>query len=484
MITRRRRSIGRKRLLGPDGRPIVRARYDVAQTTNDNTRHWANTDSLAADAAHSSGVRQKIRDRARYEVANNSYAKGLVVTLANDSIGTGPRLQMLTGNPVLNRTIEEAFAEWANAIDLAGKLRTMRMAKATDGEAFGILINNPVLETPAKLDLRLVETECVQSPTFALGSSDTDGLVIDAFGNVITYYVLRNHPGGSGGGTKQFDPYAAKSVVHWLRVDRPGQHRGVPEITQALPLYAQLRRYTLAVLAAAETAADYAAVIYTDTPADESEQPTTMDTFELEKRMATVLPDGWRLGQVDAKQPATTYAEFKREILNEIARCLSVPYNVAAGNSSGYNYASGRLDFQTYFKSIRVEQSSLSGSVLGRLFAAWIGEMKLLSDFAVLRHIETLPHQWFFDGTEHVDPMKEAKAQETRLTNHTTTLAIEFARSGRDWETELRQIAKERELMQELGLTPAAKKGATNAPEDEDAEEDEEEADAPRNRGE
>ena len=38
--------------------------------------------------------------------------------------------------------------------------------------------------------------------------------------------------------------------------DRPGQARGIPDITPALPLFAQLRRFTLAVLAAAETAAD------------------------------------------------------------------------------------------------------------------------------------------------------------------------------------------------------------------------------------
>jgi hypothetical protein len=36
-----------------------------------------------------------------------------------------------------------------------------------------------------------------------------------------------------------------------------------------------------------------------------------------------------------------------------------MPFNVAAGNSSGYNYASGRLDHQTYFKAIRVEQAQL-----------------------------------------------------------------------------------------------------------------------------
>ena len=66
-----------------------------------------------------------------------------------------------------------------------------------------------------------------------------------------------------------------------------------------------------------------------------------------------------------------------------------------------------------------------------------------------------LPHQWFWDGHEHVDPAKEAIAQATRLQNHTTTLAYEYARQGRDWESELRQRAKEVALMQELGLPMA-----------------------------
>lgn len=61
-------------------------------------------------------------------------------------------------------------------------------------------------------------------------------------------------------------------------------------------------------------------------------------------------------------------------------------------------------------------------------------------------------HQWFWDGNEHVDPAKEATAQQTRLASHTTTLAAEYAKQGRDWESELRQRAKEVALMKELGL--------------------------------
>jgi capsid protein len=69
---------------------LVRAKFDAAQTTPDNRKHWSNADALAADAAANPEVRRTLRNRARYEVANNSYARGIVLTLANDVIGTGP----------------------------------------------------------------------------------------------------------------------------------------------------------------------------------------------------------------------------------------------------------------------------------------------------------------------------------------------------------------------------------------------------------
>jgi capsid protein len=116
------------------------------------------------------------------------------------------------------------------------------------------------------------------------------------------------------------------------------------------------------------------------------------------------------------------------------------------------------LDHQTYYKSIRVEQQHIAAAVLDRILAAWLNEAVLVEGFlpASLRTLDAdLSHQWMFDGHEHVDPAKEANAQATRLANHTTTLATEYARQGRDWEAELRQRAKERQLMNELGLTAA-----------------------------
>jgi len=440
---------------------VVRGRYDAATTTDENRRHWANADGLSADAAASPEVRRILRNRARYEVANNSYARGIVLTLANDVIGTGPRLQMLTESAETNRLVEKEFMRWARNIGLAEKLRTMRVARAEDGEAFAVLTSNERLSTAVQLDLRLIEAEQVTTPVMTLADENAvDGIVFDDFGNPVEYHVPKVHPGSDKlAFVMDYDRIPAEAMIHWFRSDRPGQSRGVPDITPALPLFAQLRRYTLAVLGAAETAADFAGILYTDAPANgEAEKVEPMDVIELEKRMLLTMPGGWKMGQVEAQQPSTTYAEFKREILNEIARCLNMPYNVAACNSSGYNYASGRLDHQTYFKSLRVEQSHIETVVLDRVLDAWMREAVLIEGLLpqALRMVGAeFPHQWFWDGHEHVDPQKESSAQETRLRNYTTTLADEYGRRGLDWETQLRQRAKEKTLMKELDLAEA-----------------------------
>jgi capsid protein len=298
----------------------VRGRYDAAATTEENRRHCANADLLSANTANSPDVRRVLRSRARYEVANNSYARGIVLTLANDCIGTGARLQLLSDDAEANRVVEKESMGWAEAVGLAEKLRTLRMARAQDGEGFLMLVANPKVDSAVKLDLRPIEADQVATPDLGQRSdlaSAVDGIVFDSDGNPVEYHLLRSHPGDGGAKVLlDYDPVPAVSMIHYFRTDRPGQNRGIPEITPALPLFAQLRRYTLAVIAAAETAADVAAVLFTDAPASgEAADVEPMDLVELERRMATVLPGGWKLGQITPQQPATGYNEFKKEIL-------------------------------------------------------------------------------------------------------------------------------------------------------------------------
>ena len=466
----RKKGGGERKTLGGRFVSWMRARFDAAQTTKDNAKHWGAAEFLSADAEADPNVRKILRTRARYEVQNNSYARGIVKTLAEDTIGTGPRLQMLLEDEGMNRRIEHDFGVWAKKTHLPAKLRTIRMARCQDGEAFVLLARNPALKSNVTLDMQLIEADRVTDTELSVDPNCVDGVTFDQFGNPVSYKVLKHHPGGRDAFDMEFVTVRAENMIHVFRQDRPEQHRGIPEITAALPLFAHLRRFTLAVVSAAEAAADFAGILYTDAPANgEADSVEAMDTIQLERNMLLTMPGGWKMSQVDPKQPVTTYGEFKREILNEIARCLSMPFNVAAGNSSGYNYASGRLDHQTYYKAIKVDQSFMEAEVLDRVLETWMREWALATTSDV--DICDCRHVWFWDGQEHVDPAKEATAQQKRLESHTTNLAIEYAKQGRDWEVELRQIAKEKALKEQLGIGDEKK----DSQDENEGEEDEDE---------
>lgn len=472
------------------GRPKVRAAYDAARTTPDNRKHWAAADAFSPDSAMSADVRRTLRIRARYEVANNSYAKGIVLTLANDLIGTGPNLQVHSHPRA--KDIESRFWDWCVAIDLPRQLRTMRMARAVDGESFALLQNNPALPGIVKLDVTMIEADQVADPTASsLDSDRVDGIRHDSFGRPISYRVLDQHPGDTSFlSALSFRDFPARAVVHYFRRDRAGQSRGIPDITPALPLFAEMRRYSMAVLAAAETAASFAIVLKSTAPADADNAKVCMpfDEVEIDRRMATVLPDGYDMGQTKPEQPTSTHDSYIKTILREIGRCLNMPYNVVAGDSSGHNYSSGRLDHQTYHKSVRVERSELESLVLDRLFRAWLSAARVFyADFHDIVS-EEVRVSWVWDGFEHVDPQKESTAQITRLSGGLSTFQKEFAAMGLDAEEQHTIAASE------LGITLKEYRAAllakmfpsppmqapvaeptTDAPDDPDPEDDDEE---------
>ena len=441
--------------------PVARARFEAAEQ-GDDYKHWAGADAFSADAALSPSKRRTMRNRARHERVNNSYLAGISATLAGDLIGTGPRLQLDIGDAEAARTVERAWYDWGTLIDLPAKLRTMREALVVDGEAFGMMVNNPRLPG-VQLDLRLIEADMVATPTELMRQTITpegntvDGLEFDEVGNVLAYQVLNFHPGSNFRvNNLMFSRVPAAAMVHWFRKIRPGQNRGMPEVAPALRLFGQLRRYTEAVIAAAETAADFAAFIHSNSPAAEVDEVDSFAELEIRKRSLVTLPEGWDISQLKAEQPTSTYKDFKREILNEIARCLQIPFNVAALDSSSYNYASGRMDHQVYGMVQRVDRDQIERICLDRVLAAWVNEASLVGMIPDgLPPFSEWNWAWVWDGKDHVDPGKEAKAAETRLRTLTTSLASEYARQGKRWDVELRQIAAERALMAELGLNAA-----------------------------
>ncbi|MFQ5734886.1 MAG: phage portal protein, partial [Planctomycetaceae bacterium] len=314
----------------------VQAKYDAAQTTELNRRYWRNADYLSADSANSAEVRRILRSRARYEIHEaNGIGKGMVLTLANDTIGRGPRLQMLTQNPEVNRRLEAAFMRWSHQVRLAKKLRTMRMAKCVDGEAFALFTNNPKFPE-VQLDLRLIEAEQIATPMFSVTPGAVDGIELDDHGNPAIYHLLKSHPGSAAvilG--DEFDRIDADDMLHIFRCDRPSLHRGIPEITPSLPLFALLRDYVLAVLHNVRSAAKFTLLLETQSGAvDDSgvgidPDVSAFDAVDIDYDMMTALPHGYKASQLSPAHPVSSYAEYTQGIIGQIGRPLSMPLNVA-----------------------------------------------------------------------------------------------------------------------------------------------------------
>lgn len=453
----------------------MNASFDAAEANRLLDNYWAQARDESANNAASPEKRRKLRTRARYEVANNSVAKGIVLTLTNDVVGSGPRMQLTSDNPDhadALRFAERAWREWCEAVGLVEKIRALFSAKIVDGEGVSFFAAGRVAGSPVPLDLVTVEADRLTSPDTGVGraNGDIDGVFVDEYGRPTKYSIARKHPSDfaitpAGAAFRTLDP---DRVIHLFRQDRPEQTRGVPYLTPCLNLFALLRRYTLATVTSAETAAAIAMVITSDATAggfgDEIEdvesdvELSPGDNVPIGNGMAMTLPSGYSIEQVKAEQPASGFEEFRRALIVEIARCLNMPANVALGDSSRYNYASGRLDHQTYHGQIGIEREHLERVVLSRVYREWfaaaLSSVAALpaSVRAILTGDTSIDVRWLWPAREHVDPVKEANAAAIRIENGLTTRSVELARAGLDFrETTVRQ-AEERDYRAEHGL--------------------------------
>lgn len=436
----------------------IKSSYDAALRNDETLGLWQRADNLSARTANSPEVRKYLRERSRHEVGNGCHARGITRTIANDLVGTGPRLQCQLPDEAANDAIENAWALWDAETQFSEKLHTFVLASVVDGEGVALLTRNPNLLSSVQLDVQVIECDMLATANYGMSRDwrAVDGIEFDEFGNPSIYHILDEHPGDAIG-TLKHQRVPAANVLHWYRPDRPQQCRGIPDLTPALLIFGHLREYAAAVLQAARVAACLSALIHTDGSPDDTAAaacPLPFDGMDLEAGMIMALPDGYDVKQLEPSQPTTNYDAYEKAKLREAAHCINVPYNVATGDFSNDSYAGGRMSLQVYQREAKVRRKHLGGRVLDKVFAAWLNQAtripKLLPpntpSVAAL-----LPHTWHYDAFPHVDENKAATADTERLNNGTATLAELCAEAGKDWRKVIVQRGKEIALQTKNG---------------------------------
>lgn len=438
-------------------------RYENAQTGTQNRNQWALADDLSPNAAHDPDTRRELRRRSRHERDNDPHLDGLVKQLADDLIGTGPRLQLNLGPDYDDqaRLIETSFATWSRVVDFASDLRIMHEARPTDGESFALLTQNPQLPNPVKLDLMVTETDQVETPGIVTTPNAISGIEFDRYGNPAFYHVLKQHPGDNAywAPLGDYEKVAARFVVHWYRPRRARQARGVSEINSSLQVIAQARRYALATLSAAEFAASISGVLETESlPPAEGDGVSAVPVEEwaevpFNSNTLLTLPGGVKAKPFVPANPSTGYGDFMDRSHGTAGRPLRAPLNLVTGNSSQFNFASGRLDHLPYQAMVWIERDDLRKRVIDRVFLAWVQEAQLVGLIPDgLPAVNEWQWDWHWDAFPQLDPLKETQATQLKLQLNLTTLAESCAAQGLDWREVLKQRAAERAYMRELGL--------------------------------
>lgn len=417
----------------------IRARWDVAEQPASAEPYWGLTDSLSARAAANPFVRAVIKQRARVTVDNNCYAAAIIRAKTNYVVGSGATLRVLTKNREYNQAVESLFHEWAEYIGYWESLWLQVFSEYTDGEGFGVFKANygAAFAHPVKLDYETVDSDLFTDPTWLYEDSDRadDGIVYDDFGNPIAYRKYKRHPGdGFIGQLEEPETLPAQAVVHLFRKFRGGQRRGVSQITPALMLHPILRRWTIATLNAAEGAARVNGFIPMAVVDSDDEGYSAGDTFELPPNAWLTVPEGAKPEQMKAEHPATTYPMLKQEVVAECARCLDMPYNIAGGDSSKHNFASGKLDHLPFRRSNTIAQAKLNRTACTPTFRQFMAAAVEVPGYlpappADVRGVP--PHTWMWTGDEPIDP-REAGANLVKLqTGQETPVSLQ-ASLGRD----------------------------------------------------
>ncbi len=424
------------------------ASSDAARTTQENSKHWTRADSRGPISETSTGDRRTIRNRSRLEARNNPYYAGAIRTIVSDTVGTGPRLQMLTDDQKLNNAIMDLWRVWAIASDWALDCRVLVGVAEVVGECFGVFRDSKRLARlglPITLSWKLLEPDQVAHPAGRLltfGQYGDDGIETDEDGEVLLYKVLKAHPG---------DPFFARfmtladdvrpeNMIHWFEPNRPGQLRGNTPWESALPIFNQLRRFTSATLTAAEVASLLAGVMTNkNLPVDSdtylgqlADQAMWYDTVELIRGMLVTLPPGAEVQQFKPEQPTTNYEMFVQAKLKEIGRCRSMPYGKIAGDYSNHNYSSSKAEDAPYWADRDIQRQGLEAKAFDPFLYKWFEFAKFVIP-ALLKYDGEwwkLTHKWQYPARPTSDPTADATADELNLTNAADTLTAIAERDG------------------------------------------------------
>lgn len=430
-------------------------------------------------------------------------------------VGTGLRLASMPDYRALgrerewaeewSRTTESLWRAYSESIsfDAAGQ---QTFAGMTSLVLRTVLVSGEVFALPLWLEragafrtcFQLIEGDRISNPDYRENTETLrSGIEIDLYGKPLAYYVRRAgqndywlSPGfylfsGKWDRIPAETEWGRKRVIHVFDKDRVDQSRGKPMLSSVLEQFKMFDHYQRSELQSSIVNALVAGVI--ETPMDQSAISELMggdpNSYLAKKNewktrlmggaMIPLYP-GDKLTPFAPSRPSTQYPEFVSTVLRHIAAALNMPYELLVKDFTKTNYSSARAALLEAWRFFMSRRKWLAENWAQQVYELWLEEavnagLIEAPDFYEQRSF-WVRAKWIGPGRGWIDPVKEAQAAVVRMNAGISTLEMECAEQGYDWQDVLEQRAREFSRMEELKvliyLNPvaAAQQASANAP--------------------
>ena len=446
----------------------------------------ANTGRLFADYVDSERspdselypVINRLRARSRDLARNNAYMRRYLQLLQHNVVGKkGISYQSKAldsvGNldMIGNQAVENAFKMWSKKghCTVDGKMSFVDAQKlvmeglARDGEVF--IIKHRSASFHDSFALEFIEPEQVDdqlNKRLANGNEVRMGVELDQFRRPVAYHLLTYHKGDYDYTTQTKSPkhirVPAEKIIHVYMSRRAGQTRGEPWAASAMSSIKLLDGWREASIVAARVGASKMG--FFTSPSGDGFMADEMDgnipIMDASAGTMHQLPTGVDFKSFDPQYPTNEFDSFHKAVLKGIASSLGVSYTSLANDLEATSYSSirqGALEERDFYQNI---QEFIIDHFVRPAFDAWLESAMEMDSFGIpLRAYQKFSAAAEFRGRSWnwVDPQKEMNAAINGLQAGILSLSDVAANYGKDSEELLSQIARDRALMEQFGIT-------------------------------
>lgn len=465
--------------------------YAGASKSKRSLRSWF-TRGQSADA-DLLGELPTLQERSRDMIRNDPVATSAYNTSATHVVGSGLRLEATLDHRLVGFSEQQArdwegeteqdFRMWAESVN-ADATRSQNFYGLQDlafrsafesGDVFALLPMIARRGSPYQLAVQLIEADRVsnednKTPTPTLSG----GIQMDVHGAPTHVHILKQHPGGLGRVSREWDVvpvYGEKSgrrnVLHLYRRLRPGQTRGVPELAPVMEPLRQLGQYTGYELQKAMIQSLFTVFIHNaggDEPsplesAVSSDGPNGSDRAvsdwdgKLGAGLAVDLDGAADITMASATSPNPGFDPFFVAIVRMTGASIGIPYEVLIKHFTS-SYSASKAAMNEAWAFFKCRRSWLADGFCQPIYQAFLEEAIALGRIQAPGYFNDPLRQWAFsqsmwvgDGRGSLEPLREAKAIGELMDRGITTgqrAALNY--DGSNYEQNLRQIAREKAL--------------------------------------